>query len=200
VKVSYVVAVSGMSGAGKTSVVRRMVELLGNAVALHFDDYISVSVYPSDLRQWLDEGADVEIWRTPRLADDIRALRAGNAVTLPETGAVVEPADVLVLEEPFGKMRSEMAGLIDLTLHIDVPLDVMLARRLLRRLSEEREQLGERLLDQLQADLDRHIASGRLLEARGAVAARDAADVVLEGTNTIDDLARAAVEEVRKRH
>jgi uridine kinase len=189
-----------MSGAGKTSVVRRMVELLGNAVALHFDDFISVSVYPSDLRQWLDEGADVEVWRTPRLADDIRALRAGNAVTLPETGAVVEPADVLVLEEPFGKMRSEMAGLIDLAIHIDVPLDVMLARRLLRRLSEEREQLGERLLDQLQEDLDRHIASGRLLEARGAVAARDAADVVLDGTNTIDDLARSAVEEVRERH
>ena len=199
-KVSYVVAVSGMSGAGKTSVVRRTVELLGDAVALHFDDYISVSVYPSDLRQWLEEGADVEVWRTPRLADDIRALRAGHAVTLPETGAVVAPADVLVLEEPFGKMRREMMGLIDLAVHIDVPLDVMLARRLLRRLSEEREQFGERLLDQLQQDLERHIASGRLLEARGAVVARDAADLVLDGTQTIDDLARAVVDEVRKRH
>lgn len=198
-KVSYVVAISGMSGAGKTSVVRRTVELLGDAVALHFDDYISVSVYPNDLRQWLEEGADVDVWQTPRLAEDIRALRSGNAVTLPESGIVVAPADVLVLEEPFGKMRREMAGLIDLAAHIDVPVDVMLARRLLRRLSEEREQFGERLLDQLQQDLERHIASGRLLEARGAAVARDAADLVLEGTHTVDALARTVVDEVRKR-
>ena len=197
--VEYVVAVSGMSGAGKTRVVRRAVEILGNAAALHFDDYISVSTYPPDLQQWLAEGADVDVWRTPRLSDDIRALRAGKAVALPESGAVVEPAEVLVLEEPFGKMRREMAGLIDLALHIDVPIDVMLARRLLRRLSEEREQYGESLLDQLRSDLEHHVASGRLLQARGAVVARDAADVVLEGTLSIDELARAVADEVRRR-
>ncbi len=199
-KVEYVVAVSGMSGAGKTSVVRRAVELLGDAVSLHFDDYISVSTYPSDLNQWLMEGADVEVWRTPRLAEDIRALRAGNAVALPESGTMVEPANVLVLEEPFGKMRREMAGLIDLAVHIDVPIDVMLARRLLRRLSEEREQFGERLIEQLQQDLEHHISSGRLLQVRGAVVARDAADVILEGTMTVDELAGAVAGEVRKRH
>lgn len=198
--VTYVVAVSGMSGAGKTSVVRRAVEILGDAVALHFDDYISVSTYPSDLEQWLVEGADVDVWKTPRLAEDVRALRAGRAIALPESGTVVEPADVLVLEEPFGKMRREMAGLIDLAVHIDVPADVMLARRLLRRISEEGEQYGERLLDQLRQDLEHHIASGRLLQARGAVVARDAADLVLEGTRTIDDLAQAVVDEVRRRH
>ena len=197
--VEYVVAVSGMSGAGKTRVVRRAVEILGNAAALHFDDYISVSTYPPDLQQWLAEGADVDVWRTPRLADDIRALRAGKAIALPESGVVVEPAEVLVLEEPFGKMRREMAGLIDLALHIDVPIDVMLARRLLRRLSEEREQYGESLLDQLRSDLEHHVASGRLLQARGAVVARDAADVVLEGTLSIDELARAVADEVRRR-
>jgi len=199
VNVEYVVAVSGMSGAGKTRVVRRAVEILGNAAALHFDDYISVSTYPPDLQQWLAEGADVDVWRTPRLADDIRALRAGKAIVLPESGVVVEPAEVLVLEEPFGKMRREMAGLIDLALHIDVPIDVMLARRLLRRLSEEREQYGESLLDQLRSDLEHHVASGRLLQARGAVVARDAADVVLEGTLSIDELARAVADEVRRR-
>jgi len=199
VNVEYVVAVSGMSGAGKTRVVRRAVEILGNAAALHFDDYISVSTYPPDLQQWLAEGADVDVWRTPRLADDIRALRAGKAIVLPESGVVVEPAEVLVLEEPFGKMRREMAGLIDLAVHIDVPIDVMLARRLLRRLSEEREQYGERLFDQLQSDLEHHVASGRLLQARGAVVARDAADVVLEGTLSIDELARAVADEVRRR-
>jgi uridine kinase len=199
VKVEYVVAVSGMSGAGKTSVVRRAVELLGDAAALHFDDYISVSTYPPDLRQWMEEGADVDVWQTPRLADDVRALRDGRSIALPESGAVIAPANVLVMEEPFGKMRREMAGLIDLAVHIDVPADILLARRILRRLSEEREQFGEGLLDQLRSDLEHHVASGRLLQMRGAIVARDAADIVLEGTHTIDELAQAVVGEVRRR-
>jgi uridine kinase len=199
VSVTYVVAVSGMSGAGKTSVVRRTVEILGDAVSLHFDDYVSVSVYPSDLRQWLEEGADVHVWKTPRLAGDIRALRAGQTVVLPESGVVVEPADVLVIEEPFGRMREEMAELIDLAVHIDVPADVMLARRLLRRLSEEREQLGERLVDTLRQDLEYHLGSGRLLQARGADVVRDAADLVLDGTLSIDQLARGVADEIRRR-
>lgn len=197
-RVTYVVAISGMSGAGKTSVVRRTAELLGDAVALHFDDYISVSTYPADLRAWMEEGADVDVWKTPQLADDIRSLRAGEAITLPG-GRVVEPADVLVIEEPFGRMRKEMAGLIDLAVHIDVPADVLLARRLLRRLSEEREQFGERLLDQLQDDLRHHIAAGRLLEMRGSIVARDAADLVLEGTASIDELSGRVVEAVKSR-
>jgi uridine kinase len=197
--VSYVVAVSGMSGAGKTSVVRRAVELLGDAVALHFDDYKSVSTYPPDLRQWLEEGSDVDVWRTPRLAADIRALLAGEPIVLPESGASVEPAEVLVLEEPFGKMRREMTGLIDLAVHIDVPADVLLARRLLRRLDEERHLYGDGILDQLQRDLHGHLTSGRQLEARGAIVARDKADLVLNGAGTVEELAQTVVEAVHAR-
>ena len=57
---AYVVAVSGISGAGKTSVIRRASELLESAVGLYFDDYAAASTYPPDLKEWVERGANVD--------------------------------------------------------------------------------------------------------------------------------------------
>ena len=61
-----------MSGAGKSRVVERTVELLGDASSLHFDHYDSVSQHPPNLKEWMEQGADVNEWKTPQLADDLR--------------------------------------------------------------------------------------------------------------------------------
>ncbi len=183
----YVVAVSGIAGAGKTSVIKRAIEVLGNAAALYFDDYRDVSTYPPDLKDWAQRGADVDEWKTPQLAHDLRALR--------ETGT----ASVIIVEEPFGKMRREMADLIDLAMHLDVPADVLLVRRLLRRLGEERHQFGDQLLDQLHRDLHEYLAIGRELVALGAVQVKDAADVVLDGTKSVEEIAETLAGQVRRR-
>jgi uridine kinase len=48
-KPSCVVVIGGASGAGKTTLVRSVVEALRDAAALHFVDYASTSDYPDDL-------------------------------------------------------------------------------------------------------------------------------------------------------
>ena len=183
---AFVVAVSGMSGAGKTSVVRDAVARLGSATSLHFDDYAADSIYPADLHDWLQRGADVDEWKTPRLAADLRALRAGSH-------------DFVLIEEPFGRRRAELRDLIDFAVHLDVPADVLLARRLLRRLEEEREQFGDAVIDRLHRDLREHLATDRSLEIAGAASARDAADFVLDGRRSIDEIARTLVDEILSR-
>lgn len=175
-----------MSGAGKSSVIRDTVRRLGNATTLHFDEYVADSVYPPDLRDWLARGADVDEWKTPRLAADLRGLRSG-------------PFDFVLVEEPFGRTRAEMRDLIDLAVHLDVPSDVLLARRLLRRLEEEREQHGEQLLDRLHGDLREHLATDRSLEVAGGESAKAAADVVLDGTKSIDEIAETLTNEILSR-
>jgi hypothetical protein len=127
----FVIAVGGASGAGKSTAVRNLVARLGDAVALYFDDYETSSIYP-DLNQWLAQGADPNQFQTPQLSADLRALRAGTAITLPHNGHVVHPARVIVLEEPFGRERTEVADLIDVVVCIDLPLAIALARKLMR--------------------------------------------------------------------
>lgn len=186
----FVTAVSGVSGAGKSSVIGRTVSLLGDAVALYFDDYEPVSSYPEDLRKWMDAGADVDAWKTPRFSADLARLRAGQAIELPESGRVVRPARWILVEEPFAKLRREMDGLIDFAVQIEVPGDVLLARRLLRRMGEERDRYGDALLDQLRKDLEQHLKAGHELDTLAAMMIRGSADLHLDGRESVETLAR----------
>src|SRR5262249_16875977 len=57
-----VIAINGPPGAGKSRLVHALVQTLGEALPLHFDDYqpkrVPPSIYLFDPRQWLAEGAD----------------------------------------------------------------------------------------------------------------------------------------------
>lgn len=185
-----VIAASGLSGAGKTQVLRRAAELLGGAPVLHFDGYAAVSTFPMDMRAWLEGGADVEAYQMPQLARDLRALREWRTVTLPG-GGVVQPGSVVLVEAPIGRELKEIAALIDFVAFLDAPFDVLLARRLLRRMEEEREQLGGRILDVLRADLRYHLDLGRRLHVHGQRVLAQAADIVIDSTRPLDDVARA---------
>jgi uridine kinase len=176
----YVVAITGVSGAGKSSVIRRSLELLGEGAALYFDDYRETSQYPPDLKEWVDRGLDVNEFKTPRLAEDLRRMRADPTAT------------VILVEEPFGKMRREMAGLIDFAIHIDVPPDVLLARRLLRRIEEEGA-------DKLEGDLHYHLMTGRHIDRIASAAEKRDADLVVDGTKSVDEIAEDVVRAIRQR-
>ena len=102
------------------------------------------SRYPRDrtLSEWLRDGADVNEWKTPQFALDVAALREGRSVALPprrggdtlgrKPGDTVQPTRYVLIEEPMGRARAEMAQSIDFAVVIDTPLEVALARRLLR--------------------------------------------------------------------
>lgn len=188
-----------MSGAGKSRLVERTVELLGDASRLHFDHYDSVSQHPPNLKEWMEQGADVNEWETPQLADDLRKLRRGESVQLPQDFGVVEPAAFIVVEEPFGRSRRETAELIDFAAHLLVPPDVLLVRRILRRIEEERDQFGDRLIERLQRDLQEYLSAGRDLYALGCDSARQAADLVLDGMKSVDAIADTLVAEIHAR-
>lgn len=196
-----VISVSGASGAGKTTLVRETVRRLGEGAAvLFFDAYAATSHYPPDMGQWLRRGADPAAWRTPRLAKDLRALKEGIPVVLPDEKTRVAPAPFILLEEPFGRARPEMASLIDLAVFIDLPLEIALARRLLRTLSAKRfQEAPEAAADHLRDYLNRYLNEGvRELYLAAAGIARRSSDVVLDGKLSADALADTLVEMMRQ--
>lgn len=128
---SYVIAVAGPIGSGKSSLVAALAEQLPDAAKLTFDHYEDVTrKAPPELMQWLESGADINRFEFANLARDLECLKQGVAVVSPVSGEKVEPCSHVVFEMPFGRAHAATAPFIDLVIWIDVPLDIALARKL----------------------------------------------------------------------
>ncbi|MGD7023789.1 hypothetical protein ACQCVK_14405 [Rossellomorea vietnamensis] len=84
-----VIAVSGVSGSGKTTVTKCLGERLRNSESLFFDDYIWKDA-PEDLVKWVKDGADYDLWNLDTLVKDV--------MTLFES---VDPPSFILLDYPF---------------------------------------------------------------------------------------------------
>jgi uridine kinase len=127
----FIIAVAGMPGAGKSTLIHNAMRVLGDADSLQFDDYTRGSDYPN-IPEWVANGCDPSQWISPGLAEHLALLKHGLKVHTPNTDRVVQPRKVVFLEELFGRGRAALAAHIDMVATIDLPLDIALARRLLR--------------------------------------------------------------------
>ena len=118
---TLVIAVAGASGSGKSTLIKTLARQFA-CPSLHFDDFVEKQSYPDDMNQWLDGGAAVTDIKTPLFTKAIRGLLKQN------------DQKMLLIEEPFAKARQELKPLISLSVYLDVPLALCLARVMERRL------------------------------------------------------------------
>jgi len=120
---THVIAISGSSGSGKTTLIKALSQL-ENSCALYFDDYVEQTTYPSDMKKWLRNGADVNQINAWRFDEKVKAL------------AGVQKFDFIFIEEPFGRERSALSVNIDSVICLEPPQDLCLARLIQRRIHE----------------------------------------------------------------
>ena len=195
---AFIITVSGVSGSGKSSTVRAVAELLGDASCFYFDDYGEGMQQPDDGLRWIAEGADLTAFVLPQFGEDVRKLRQGEAVVTP-TGRRVEPASFLVIEEPFGAGRNDMADLVDFSVCFDLPMEVALARRLLD-VVERWEGPAEQRLMWIGNYLNTYLFEG-MREVYGAINRRveERCQLKLDGLVPVEENARRVVEAVQRR-
>jgi uridine kinase len=199
-----VVAIAGPSGGGKTTLVQQVATLLDHATQVYFDDYEAVLTYPADMVEWLANGADPNDWKTPQFASDVQALRMGNKALHPNGTTTLQPTGYIVVEEPFGRERQEMAPLIDFVVVIDVPLEIALARRIRRGFGKELEEWSaEQILKHLK-HIDNYLQSyielGSALYGTVNARALTSCDLTVDGRAPAEQLAEQVATAVRSRY
>lgn len=189
-----VVAISGPSGARKTTIVVESGRVLADATLLFFDYYGSVAkVYPNQT-EWVREGCDPDARiSVPQLVTDLQKLRKGDSIERPPGDRfpsnvprqpVVHSARYIFLEEPWGRDRTEISSLIDLVVHIDVPLDVSLCRRMIR------DALFETPLDRARDYLESSLHGFYARQQKVG----DRADLVVDGRRSVEEIVGVAAD------
>ena len=150
---------------------------------------------------WLATGADPNDWKTPQLSNDLHMLRMGREVPHPNGTTVLSPTRYIVVEEPFGRERQEMAPLIDFVAAIDVPLEIALARRLRRNLRMELEQWpAEQVLERVDSYLKVYIELLATLYRTINTRALASCDLAVDGRMPAEQLAEQIVATVRNQY
>ena len=188
---NFVIGISSFSGGGKSTVSAKVAALLGDAVVIATDDYDAVSAHPASYETWLTEGADYNAFQMPQLADDLRSLKSGQAITSPVTGEVISPASFIVFDAPSGRANDATGTYIDLMVFIDTPLDVAMARRILRDFADEHDAL------RLRNDLTSYLAFGRNAYLAMLHKVKPLCDLMADGMRLPDEIAESIVSEVR---
>jgi len=180
----YVIAISGPAGAGKSTLVQTVASQLKEAATLFYDDYSDIAEWHPNVLDWIADGMDPDAWvHVPQLTTDLESLRNGHAVRNPRTGEMISSARFVVMEEPWGRERTAIGGLIDFVAQINIPLDISLCRRLLR----DKDNYDVMKFVAAYEQYGLHSFYTRQLKVA------DSADVVLDGLRPVDELTRTIV-------
>ncbi|MEQ8675059.1 MAG: hypothetical protein RLP44_12220 [Aggregatilineales bacterium] len=185
----FVTAISGTSGAGKSTTVKLLLSKVQPASALFFDDYETEETYPQDLAEWLAQDADPNALKAPQMTEDLINLRKNVAVTHVTTGEKLAPAPIILLEEPLGNLRDVMRGLIDFVVYIDLPLEIAFARRISRTLGQFPEHMTKAdVVENLQMFVGWYQETGRDLYHILDKNTKAKADLLVDGLQTADEI------------
>lgn len=174
-----IITIAAVSGGGKTTITERLTQKLTNSKALYFDSY-NFPNCPADICKWIDEGANYDEWVLTPLIKDIQHLIRDSNV------------DYIIVDYPFAYLNSEMRQFIDLTIFIDTPLDIAMARRILRDFKED-------TMSEIHNDLKHYITYARKAYLEALHTVKPNSDIVLDGSLSVEEIINQIDEELNQR-
>ncbi len=169
-----IIAVGAVTAGGKTTVVNAIKDRLPRTASLHFDDY-SFDGEVEDFSKWVSEGADVNVWDlSPLKADIERIIRSGEY-------------EYLLLDYPFAYQHQMIKGYLNCCIFIDTPLDIAMARRVLR-------DMKEAAADEIRNEMDIYLKCARTAYVQMLKDHLSASDYVIDGAKKLEDIINEAME------
>ena len=164
-----IIAIAAVTAGGKRNVVNAIKERLPRTTSLHFDDY-SFDGEPDDLTEWVSKAEEFyNVWDlSPLIADVERIINSGEY-------------DYLLLDYPFAYKNKMMKDYLDCCIFIDTPLDIALARRVLR-------DMQEASADDIRNEMDTYLNAARACYVQMLTEILPTSDHVIDGSNDLETI------------
>jgi len=141
-----IIGIGGGSGSGKTTIVRKIGEIVPNFACIAQDNYYLSAEYVSNTNITAFNFDHPSAFDTPLLVEQLKSLKKGKAVKIPQYDFVhdrrlndtiyMAPKPIIILEGIMIYFEKEVRDLIDLKIYVDTPDDVRFIRRLQRDMHE----------------------------------------------------------------
>jgi len=196
---SSLIGIAGGTGAGKSVIVRGLVDRFGGCVIDLDSYYLDRSGLSPEQRSRInyDEPAALD---AGLLVDHLTRLTRGESVQKPvysfETHSrvgveAVSPAPLLVVEGLFTLWWEPLRALLDLTVFVDAPPDLRLIRRIRRDIAER----GRTLEDVL----EQYVGTVRPMHERYVAPTRAHADLVVVNDGSVEEAVQQVIATVTRK-
>lgn len=141
-----IIGITGGSGSGKSTIVRKISEVISDFVFIPQDNYYHSAEYISNENITAYNFDHPDAFDTELLYHQLRDLKAGKAIDMPQYDFVhhrrreervhVDPRPLVIIEGLMVLYDPQIRNLLDLKLYVDTPDDIRFIRRLNRDMSE----------------------------------------------------------------
>ncbi|MDD3997208.1 MAG: uridine kinase [Sphaerochaetaceae bacterium] len=141
-----IIGITGGSGSGKSTIVRKISEVVSDFVFIPQDNYYYSAEFISNENITAFNFDHPEAFDTTLLHSHLSALKRGQAIDMPQYDFVhhrrkadfvrVEPKPLVIIEGLMILYDKTIRDLLDLKLYVDTPDDIRFIRRLKRDMSE----------------------------------------------------------------
>lgn len=186
---TFAVGIAGGTGAGKTTIARRLTEDVGETVTLlPLDNYYrDLTHLPPEEREDVNyDHPDAFEWELVR--SQLDSLLAGEPIEMPQYDfeihnrtderVTVEPTSVVILEGIFALYDREITEQLDLRIYVDTDADVRILRRIQRDVTERGRDL--------EGVIDQYLTTVKPMHEQFVAPTKRRADVIVpEGANRV---------------
>lgn len=141
-----IIGITGGSGSGKSTIVRKISEVCSNFVVISQDSYYRSASFVNNSNITAFNFDHPEAFDTDLLYERLLALKDGKAVDIPQYDFVkhsrkeetfhIDPAPVIILDGLMILYEQKIRELLDLKIYVDTPDDIRFIRRLQRDIAE----------------------------------------------------------------
>ncbi len=140
------IGITGGSGSGKSTVVRKIHEANRDSVCIEQDNYYKSATFVSNDNITAYNFDHPDAFDMDLMMANLEDLKAGRAIEMPQYDFVhhrrkdetlhVEPKSIIIVDGLMVLYDRRIRDLLDLKLYVDTPADIRFVRRLVRDINE----------------------------------------------------------------